>query len=227
MGFLHKDPTPEADLTQVGIRSRAVVEMSMDDMGAMAFRGSFGMGMMTQKGREKTLAGDQTFSKRKVTLRIETPGKQPYTVETKIDYPLLKRNWLERGSSFEVLVDPNDPQHFAVDWNGPFQMGTKADAAAARPEVAAAMRGMGLDVNQITQMQLAARQMQAQAGQPGATMFVGGQMVGPQPITPGAAPAQNAEASKVDQLTKLADLHKSGALSDAEFEAEKTKLLNS
>ncbi|MBV8194919.1 MAG: SHOCT domain-containing protein [Candidatus Dormibacteraeota bacterium] len=87
--------------------------------------------------------------------------------------------------------------------------------------IAASMKGAGIDVNAVTQMQLAARQ----AGQGTPNMIVGGQLVGPgmQPVHPAAA----APASNVDQLSKLAELHKSGALSDEEFAAEKAKLLNS
>jgi len=212
MGFLHKDTVPDADLTQTGIRARAVVEQSQDDFGAMAVRGAFGGGMMTEKGREKTLSGEQTMSRRKVTLRIQPPGKDAYTIETKIDYPMMKANWLYRGSSFEVLVDPNKPDHIAVDWNGPHELGTVADLAGQNPMIAAAMKGSGIDVNAITQQQLAARQM----GMGTPNVVVGGQLMG----MPAAAPASNA-----DQLAKLAQLHSSGALTDEEFAAEKAKLI--
>ena len=234
MGFLHKDTAPDADLSTSGIRCRAVVEQSQDDFGAFALRGSFGGGMITEKGREQMLSGEKTMSRKKVTLRIQPPDKDAYTIDTKIDYPMMKANWLYRGSSFEILVDPNKPDRFAVDWEGPHEYGTAADLAGSNPLIAASMKGAGLDVNQLTQMQLAARQMQAQQGRPGGpTVFMGGQMYGPAPITPGmpgmpaAAPAATAAPSNVDQLAKLAELHNSGALTDEEFAAEKAKLLNS
>lgn len=228
MGFLHKDTAPDADLSQSGIRARAVVEQAQDDFGGMALRGAFGGGMLTTKGRMEQLSGDKTMSRRSVQLRIESPGKEPYTLQTKIDYPMMKRNWLERGSSFEVLVDPNKPDRFAVDWEGPHELGTVADLAGGNPMIAAALKGSGIDVNAVTQMQLAARQMQEQAGAgAGPTMFVHGQMIGPQPITPGMQAAPAAQPSTVDQLAKLAELHQSGALTDEEFATQKARLLNS
>lgn len=50
----------------------------------------------------------------------------------------------------------------------------------------------------------------------------------PQYAPPPAAPAPAAPAmTEVEQLTQLADLHASGALTDAEFAAEKAKILAS
>jgi hypothetical protein len=61
-----------------------------------------------------------------------------------------------------------------------------------------------------------AQQMRAQAtGMQGM-----GQMPG---VTPAPAPPQ---ADPVEQLEKLAKLKESGALTEAEFEAEKAKILN-
>ena len=42
-----------------------------------------------------------------------------------------------------------------------------------------------------------------------------------------AAPAGGGTADSLDQLEKLADLHARGALTDAEFAAEKAKILGS
>jgi Short C-terminal domain len=62
-----------------------------------------------------------------------------------------------------------------------------------------------------------AQQLQAQAGQvQGMTQVPG--------MTP-AAPAQS-QPDPVEQLEKLAKLKESGALTEAEFEAEKAKILS-
>ncbi len=116
------------------------------------------------------------------------------------------------GSVPPVMVDP-DSDRIAVDWDGSFQQGTVADMAAANPMIAAAMKGAGLDVNQIAQMQSAA----IAAGQTPSSVFIGGQMVG----TPRAAPA----VDPIEQLKKLGELRASGVLTEAEFEAQKAKLL--
>jgi hypothetical protein len=44
-------------------------------------------------------------------------------------------------------------------------------------------------------------------------------------VEEGAAPAGSAGQSDVDQLTKLADLHEQGALTDDEFAAQKAKII--
>jgi putative oligomerization/nucleic acid binding protein len=52
----------------------------------------------------------------------------------------------------------------------------------------------------------------------------GGQQAGPLPTSP-AQPAVPSTGNPLDQLDKLAQLHNSGALTDAEFEAEKRRIL--
>jgi hypothetical protein len=59
----------------------------------------------------------------------------------------------------------------------------------------------------------------AMRGELGGTVIVDGTPV------PQASAAQPAKPDVVDLLTKLADLHDRGALTDAEFEAQKAKLL--
>lgn len=48
----------------------------------------------------------------------------------------------------------------------------------------------------------------------------------PQPPAPAPAPAPVATPTSVEQLTALAALREQGVLTDAEFEAEKAKILN-
>jgi hypothetical protein len=66
---------------------------------------------------------------------------------------------------------------------------------------------------------MANKQAQAQAAQAQAAQA-------PPPAEPQVAPAPAAPApDRIEQLTKLAALKDSGALTEAEFEAEKAKLL--
>jgi hypothetical protein len=60
------------------------------------------------------------------------------------------------------------------------------------------------------------------SGELGGIVLMGGQVI-PQAGAP--APAEPQE-SVADQLTKLADLKDRGVLTDAEFEAQKAKLLS-
>ena len=66
---------------------------------------------------------------------------------------------------------------------------------------------------------VANKQAQAQAAQAQAA-----QAAPPEP-QPAPAPAADPAPDRIEQLTKLAALKDSGALTDAEFEAEKAKLL--
>ena len=72
----------------------------------------------------------------------------------------------------------------------------------------------GIDPSQIDQLMQQAQQLQAQAGQvPGVQMPGMGQPLRPQP-----------QANSVEQLEKLAKLKESGALTEADFEAQKRKI---
>jgi hypothetical protein len=58
----------------------------------------------------------------------------------------------------------------------------------------------------------------AMRGELGGTVIVNGMQISP-------APASASQPDLVDQLTKLAELRDRGALTDAEFQAQKAKLL--
>ena len=119
------------------------------------------------------------------------------------------------GSVCEVLVDPKKADRVAIDWNGVFQQGTIDEMAAANPMIAAAMKGAGVDIEAISQMQ---RNAMAQGGVPG-NVVIGGQLMGGTPMM--AAP------DPLDQIKKLADLRDAGILTDEEFATQKARLLNS
>jgi multidrug resistance efflux pump len=83
--------------------------------------------------------------------------------------------------------------------------------------------GMKMGQNQAKQQAAAQQQQQAaveQAKQQGAA-----EAMAAAPAAPAAAPA-GAGTDVTAQLQKLADLHKSGVLSDEEFAAAKKKLLS-
>jgi hypothetical protein len=86
---------------------------------------------------------------------------------------------------------------------------------AANPMMAAAMKGAGVDIEKVSQMQ---RNAMAQGQVPG-TVLIGGQLMGgiPAPATP----------DPLDQLKKLAELRDSGVLTEEEFATQKARLLNS
>ena len=70
--------------------------------------------------------------------------------------PAMKAKFMTGGSVVPVLVDPKKDSRVAIDWDGEFQVGTVAEMAGANPLIAAALKGAGVDVEKISQMQRAA-----------------------------------------------------------------------
>jgi hypothetical protein len=209
MGFFtHKTEVSE-DLLEHGIRGKATVEKA-DMAGAMNYSG-----YMSEKTQEGLLTGDRTMVKYKLQLRVELPDREPYLAAVTLPVPGPKIRYMTGGSVCEVLVDPNKADHVAIDWNGQFQQGTIEQMAAANPLIAAAMKGAGVDIEAVSQMQREAMQQ----GQTTGAVFVGGKLVSGMPAASTPDP--------LDRIKKLAELHDSGVLTDEEFATEKAKLLSS
>jgi Short C-terminal domain len=209
MGFFtHKTDVSE-DLLSSGIRGKATVQAA--DM-AMGMNYS---GYMSEKTSESLLTGERTLVKYKLHLRVELPDREPYLAAVTLPVPGSKIRYMTGGSVCEVLVDPKKPDHLAIDWNGSFQQGTLDQMAAANPMIAAAMKGAGVDIEAVSQMQRTA----IEHGQTPGTILVGGQLVSGTPLA--------ATPDPLDRLKKLAELHDSGVITDEEFATQKARLLNS
>jgi hypothetical protein len=65
-----------------------------------------------------------------------------------------------------VLVDPKDPERVAIDWDGAHERGSAAAAIMDSPYAVEAIKGMGLDPEQIARQADEAR-VQALAEQQG------------------------------------------------------------
>jgi hypothetical protein len=209
MGFFtHKTEVPD-DLLEHGIRGNATVETAEMKTG-MEYSGS-----MRQEKVEGLLTGELTMTKYKLHLHVELPDREPYDATVTLPVPGPKIRYMSGGSVCEVLVDPKKDDHIAIDWNGTFQQGTLDQMVAANPMMAAAMKGAGVDIEKVSQMQ---RNAMAQGQVPG-TVLIGGQLMGgiPAPATP----------DPLDQLKKLAELRDSGVLTEEEFATQKARLLNS
>jgi hypothetical protein len=108
------------------------------------------MELNVRRGKvDDVLSGKETPIRKKLTLRIEVPGRNPYTVKTKVAVPVMKSSWVLAGSTVEVLVDPKDPVRVAIDWEGAHQQGSAQDAIMDSPYAAEALRGMGFDPEQV------------------------------------------------------------------------------
>jgi hypothetical protein len=143
MGFFFKRTKPDVDLSREGVRCRATVEHA-----DMTRQGSAQMGLSSAKA-ESILSGELSPLRMKVRLRVEPLAGEPYTVKTKVSVPMMKAGWLRAGGTVEVLVDPNDPDHLAIDWAGGHEEGTISDLLADNPLARAALEGAGLDPDRV------------------------------------------------------------------------------
>jgi hypothetical protein len=167
---------------------------------------------IAEKGMAVTRGADNVVANTEIALKTHlkvTPDDEPeFEVKKRFSFPQMAVP--AAGQTVPVLYDPNDHDKIIVDYSPEAQQN-------------AAFAAAGVDPGQISQLMQQAQQIRAQASgtQGGIGQVPGmGQIPG---MTP-PAPAQP-QADPVDQLEKLAKLKESGALTEAEFEAEKAKIL--
>jgi hypothetical protein len=146
-------------------------------------------------------------------VRVEPEGEPPFEVETGLWMPLTQM--LSPGSHVTVLYDPTD--------HGRFSILPRSGQEAAAAAVESFEQRSGMDPNQLFGGAggLAGIMDQAMKNPHGAADAVRAALE----IPPGMAPGGAQGPDRVDQLTKLAKLRDDGALTEAEFEAEKRRLL--
>jgi hypothetical protein len=137
----------------------------------------------------------------KTHLRVQPDDEPEFEVKKRFSYPQLSVP--SAGQTIPVIYDPQDHDKIVVDYS-PEAQGQ------------AALSGAGIDVGSLGELMnqaaaLQAQAQQAQGGMPG--------MAGMAPASPPAQP------DPVEQLEKLAALKEKGALTQAEFEAEKAKII--
>jgi hypothetical protein len=147
------------------------------------------------------LVGNTEFAL-KLTLRIEPAGEPSFDVETKLRFPQMSVP--QAGSRIAVIYDPDDHDDIMLD-----------DAPSSytpnlRPDQEESIR-----VAQ--EMALAGRSPQEISGAIDAVR-----------AKAGIAPAQTMGAAPdpVEQLARLGELHSTGVLDDAEFQAMKARILS-
>jgi Short C-terminal domain len=153
-------------------------------------------GMAITRGADNVVANTEIALK--THLRVQPDDEPEFEVKKRFSYPQMAVP--SAGQTVPVLYDPADHDKIIVDHTGEAQQN-------------AAFASAGIDPSQIGQLVQQAEQMRAQA----AGM---GQVPG---MTP-PAPAQP-QVDPVTQLERLAKLKESGALTEAEFEAEKAKII--
>jgi hypothetical protein len=146
-----------------------------------------------------------------VSLRVEPDGAEPFEASFRQAFKGLRPM---KGWQCKVVYDPADHSRIAIIEDSITPPGMDHDkaerAAQARREAMEAAEG-GNIAEYVEKVKA-----QARSGELGGIAIVDGQVV-----SGGAAPKRDV----VDQLTKLADLRDRGALTDAEFQVQKAKLL--
>lgn len=139
----------------------------------------------------------------KVTLRVTPDGAAPFDAVIRAPFP-ASEGGPSMGRLIGVVYDPNNHGRLAIDPNAP---------VASFGQVQAGMQQHIID--------------QAMRSSTGGAIFTGGRWIqgGPaaQPASTGTPPA--AAPSLAGELEKLASLRDQGALTEAEFQAQKAKLL--
>ncbi len=163
-------------------------------------------GMAVTRGAEGVIGNTELALK--AHLRVQPDDEPEFEVKKRFSFPQLAVP--SAGQTVPVIYDPQDHEKIIVDYSPEAQQ-------------SAAFTASGIDPSQIGQLMEQAQQLRAQASQAQGGM---GQMPGVGQI-PGMTPPPPAQpqTDSVSQLEKLAKLKESGALTEAEFEAEKAKIL--
>jgi hypothetical protein len=140
----------------------------------------------------------------KTHLRVQPEDEPEFEVKKRFSYPQLAVP--SAGQTVPVLYDPQDHDKIIVDYSPEAQQ-------------SAALSTAGIDAGSLGELMNQAAQLQAQAQQAQGAGGMGGMSGMPQASTP-------PQPDPVTQLEKLAALKEKGALTEAEFEAEKAKILN-
>jgi hypothetical protein len=159
-------------------------------------------GMAVTRGAEGVVANTELALK--AHLRVQPDDEPEFEVKKRFSFPQMAVP--SPGQTVPVLYDPQDHDKIMVDYTPEAQQGAALSAA-------------GIDPSQIGQLMQQAQQMQAQAGQ------MQGGMPGMAQVPGVSPPPAQPQVDPVEQLEKLAKLKESGALTEAEFEAEKAKIL--
>lgn len=169
-------------------------------------------GMAVTNGAEGVVSNTELMLK--TTLRVEPPGEPAFEVTKRIRYPQLSVP--SAGMRVNVLFDPDDHDEVIID-SSVTGAGPVKDVGALLGAVQAAQQQNAGDP---MAMAAAVRASLAAQGITAAVSTSSQEL----PMTFGAP---SPEADRLSQLEKLGKLHEQGILTDAEFQAEKQKILGS
>jgi hypothetical protein len=150
-----------------------------------------------------------------MTLQVHVEGMPPYEIEDQ--WMVKAKDAIGLSGWIPVRVDRGRPERVAIDWEG--VRANYEQGKAARREALASGAGVpGLDADTSAQVQQALGAMGINVDLANATVT----SYPPQQITLGGASGGD---DTIGKLERLAALRASGALTDAEFEEQKRRLL--
>jgi hypothetical protein len=174
----------------------------------------------------------------KMWLDVHVEGWEPYRIEHHCMVRTSKHP--QAGATLPVVVDRENKERIDIQWDQvktveelmsegqPGQIPGAPNITMGQPQVID-LRDAGLsgDLNeQIQQAMQIAQQAMQQQDVPMTPPATGPAEVAQPPAGP-SDPGENMVTKRLVQLEQLAALRDSGALTDAEFEAEKIKILSS
>ena len=150
-----------------------------------------------------------------IWLDVYVEGRQPYRVRHECMVKAGKHPW--PGTTLPVVVDRENPERIDIQWQdiktidesmeaGPLPGGGPASAEPGQPQV---IDLRGTDLAEQLRDALAAKGIATGGAAEGAAPESSGNMV----------------EDRIAKLERLSKLRESGVLSDAEFEAEKARIL--
>lgn len=193
-------------------------------------------GRTTSGGVNVTIGQVGSFTiRREFRVRVEPDGEPPFETWIKQNFNDAHGPHVpEDGWSITVIYDPSDRASAIMDLDGLMvEPGFDRATAVAVREKSRARRAAraaappGEHASQVGELRAVALDQTLSPEEKRARMMeLSASLTGrPPPAVPPPRPAPAVDA--VEALTKLADLRDRGALTDAEFEAQKAKILGS
>ena len=189
-------------------------------------------------------SGRSTHQTCRLNLVVTVTGWSPYSVEHSQICPAAK--WPNPGEQLAVIVSRSDPTRLKIDFDAMPDAATVARqqaeqmAAQMRHGGAGAFAAPGATVQIVggsasdipPDLRAGLEQMlgvdldgDGRVGGPGAPTFAPPGFTAPGSTAPGPSAPSGGSDDRLAQLERLAALHRAGALTDAEFAAEKRRLL--
>ena len=163
----------------------------------------------------------------KLTLRVTPDRETPFEAEVKEPYPEMSGG-PSVGDVIGVLYDPNDHSRLVIDHSSEGIATTALSHVGDRTQAAMAQVGgesaHDMMKEAIDDPQAFREKMRERASQLNANAMASAGIVAPNTWVAGV-PQGVAPPDPADEIAKLADLRDRGALTDAEFEAQKKKIL--